>query len=95
MNDLSTLTLVLIAGILLGTFFFGGLWWTVRKGIVSQHPVIWFFISLMIRMGATLAGFYFIARDHWERAIICLIGFLIARAIITWLTRTSSANPVH
>lgn len=94
MNELPVLTLALGAGILLGAFFFGGLWWTVKKGISSQHPVLWFFTSLMVRLGGTLAGFYVISRDHWERAIVCLVGFLIARAVITRLTRTSTTNHI-
>lgn len=95
MNELFTLTLALAVGGLLGAFFFGGLWFTVKKGVVSQRPVLWFFGSLLIRMAVTMTGFYVIARDHWERAVVCLAGFLIARAIITRVTRTISANQVH
>ena len=32
MAETLSLAAALIAGIFLGTFFFGGLWWTVRKG---------------------------------------------------------------
>ncbi len=95
MNELLTLTLALVAGTLLGTFFFGGLWFTVKKGVVSQRPVLWFFGSLIVRMSITMAGFYVIARDHWERAVVCLAGFIIARTIITRFTKTSSANQIH
>ena len=31
MSDTLALALALFAGALLGTFFFGGLWWTVQK----------------------------------------------------------------
>jgi F1F0 ATPase subunit 2 len=30
------------AGLLLGAIFFGGLWWTVRKGVSSKRPALWF-----------------------------------------------------
>lgn len=95
MNELQTLVLAPIAGMLLGTFFFAGLWWTVKKGVASQRPVLWFFGSLVIRTGITIAGFYIVALGHWERAIMCLIGFIIARAIITRSVRTSATNQVH
>ena len=95
MNELLALILALVAGILLGTFFFGGLWYTIKKGVVSQQPVFWFFGSLIIRMGVTMTGFYVIARDHWERAVVCLAGFLIARAIITRFTRISPTNQIY
>ena len=37
-------------GGLLGTMFFGGLWWTVRTGVSSQRPALWFLGSLVLRM---------------------------------------------
>ena len=94
MNEILSLVLPLVTGILLGTFFFGGLWWTVKKGIVSKQPALWFFSSLIIRMGVTLTGFYVISLGQWERFVMCLVGFIIARAIITRVTRTSSDNQI-
>ena len=35
---MTTLTLALLAGMVLGVFFFAGLWWTVRKGISWIAP---------------------------------------------------------
>lgn len=87
MIELLTLTLSLAAGLLLGAIFFGGLYWTVRKGISSKQPALWFFASLLLRMSIALAGFYFIGRGHWERLIVCLLGFVLARLVVTWLTR--------
>ena len=87
MNEYLTLALALVAGLLLGAIFFGGLWWTVRRGVSSNQPVFWFFGSLLLRMSITLAGFYFVGRGHWERLMLCLLGFVIARFIVTRLTR--------
>ena len=50
MNETLGLALALVAGVLLGAFFFGGLWWTVRKGVSSERPALWFFGSLLLRM---------------------------------------------
>ena len=36
MNDIPALALAFFGGTLLGTFFFGGLWWTVQKGVASE-----------------------------------------------------------
>ena len=38
MSDLPALALALATGALLGVFFFGGLWWTVQKGVESDRP---------------------------------------------------------
>ena len=86
MNETLTLVLVLVTGVLLGVMFFGGLWWTVRKGVSSKQPAFWFFGSLLLRTSIALAGFYFIARGHWERLLVCLLGFVMARLIVTRLT---------
>ena len=65
MNEMTNLTLALLAGLSLGAMFFGGLWWTVRRGMSAKHPALWLFGSVMLRMGATLAGFYFVGRGDW------------------------------
>ena len=89
MNEALLLALSLLAGLLLGATFFGGLWWTVRKGVSSEQPAFWFFGSLLLRMGVALAGFYFVSGGHLERLLLCLVGFVIARLVVTWLTRSS------
>jgi F1F0 ATPase subunit 2 len=92
MNETLTLVLAWGAGLLLGAIFFGGLWWTVRKGVSSPRPALWFFGSLVLRMSIALAGFYFVGRGHWERLVVCLLGFVMARLIVTWLTRPSGES---
>lgn len=89
MNEVLLLALSLSAGMLLGTIFFGGLWWTVRKGVSSERPAFWFFGSLLLRMSTTLAGFYLVSGGHWQRLLLCLVGFVMARLVVTWLTRSS------
>ena len=89
MNETLTLVLAWVAGGVLGTIFFAGLWWTIRKGVSSKQPAFWFFGSLLLRTSIALAGFYLIGRGHWERLLVCLLGFFIARLIVTRLTRTA------
>ena len=89
MSEVLQPALALLAGMLLGAMFFGGLWWTVQKGVSSKRSVLWFFGSLLLRTSIALAGFYFIARGHWERLLVCLLGFVIARLIVTRLTRAA------
>ena len=40
MNEFLILAVALAAGLLLGAFFFGGLWWTVRKGASSLDSIL-------------------------------------------------------
>jgi len=86
MSDIPVLVLALVAGVMLGAFFFGGLWWTVRKGVTSEMPALWFLGSLLLRTGVLLAGFYLVSQGHWSRLVACLLGFLVARVLVVkWL----------
>jgi len=89
MNETLTLALALLTGGLLGAVFFGGLRWTVGKGVSSKHPVPWFLGSMVLRTGIVLAGFYFVAGGHWQRLLMCLLGFVMARLVVMRLTRLS------
>lgn len=75
------------AGLLLGAFFFGGLWWTAVKGVSSPRPALWFLGSMLLRMSVTLPGFYFVGREDWQRWLSCLLGFVAARMVVNWQTR--------
>lgn len=86
MNEILNLVLALLSGFLLGAFFFGGLWWTVRKGLSSGRPALWFLGSMLLRTGISVAGFYFASGGQWDRLIVCLLGFFIMRHIVTRLT---------
>ena len=89
MTDALRLVLALVTGLLIGAIFFGGLWWTVRKGFSSKQPALWFVSSLLLRTSIALAGFYFIARGHWESLLVCLLAFVVARVIVTRLTQVA------
>ena len=91
---IETLTLLQawVTGVLLGAFFFGGLWWTVRRGLSSTHPALLFLGSLLLRTSITVTGFFLVASGHWERLMVCLLGFIMARHIVAWLTQSSAGD---
>lgn len=77
------LLLVFAIGLLLGGIFFGGLWWTVRRALVSPHPARWFLISLIVRSGGVGWGLYAIAGQDWQRWGVGIAGLILARFVIT------------
>lgn len=86
-NETLKLGLALTTGILLGSTFFGGLWWTVRRGVLSKRPALWFAGSFLLRLSIVLVGFYYVSTDHWEPMLLCLLGFVLARHLAMRLTR--------
>ncbi|WP_020606059.1 ATP synthase subunit I [Spirosoma spitsbergense] len=92
MNEFVKITLAGLAGLGLGTFFFYGLWLTVRKTLTTSRPALWMLSSFMIRMGITVAGFFYVGNGNWQRLVVCLLGFVIARYMVTYLTRSAEAQ---
>jgi F1F0 ATPase subunit 2 len=95
MNETLTMVLAWAAGGALGVIFFAGLWLTVRKGVLSKHPALWFCVSLLLRMSIVLTGFYLVSGGHWNRLLPCLLGFVMARHFVTWMTRLPTESPRH
>jgi len=92
-------TLILLSawatGVLLGAVFFGGLWWTVRKGLSCKHPALLFLGSLLLRTSITVTGFCLVASGHWERLLVSLLGFIMARFIAARLTQLPAVEQTH
>lgn len=82
----------LFAGFALGAVFFGGLWWTVRRGAVSPTPARWFIGSLVLRTTTVLAGFYAVGAGQPALMGLCLLGFLVARAVVLRITRPGTGT---
>ncbi|WP_339079294.1 ATP synthase subunit I [Pseudomonas sp. TMP9] len=94
----------LLAGGALGTVFFAGLWWTVRRAADSATPATparWFIASLIVRTAIVLAGFYMVGATQPLRLGLCLLGFVLARVLVLRITRPNpaalapSASPLH
>ena len=73
----------------LGIIFFGGLWWTVTRGLGAAVPAVWFGLSALLRMAIAVSGFYYFARLGLPSLVACLCGVLAARAAIKRLTRVA------
>ena len=81
-NDLLHLTIAFGAGIILGAFYFYGLWLTVQRLPSARRPVIMSLSSFFGRLAVVLVGFYFVTAGQWERLVVCLVGFLTTRVVL-------------
>lgn len=87
MRDVQLITCALAAGIILGILFFGGLWWTVNRGLTAAFPAVWFGLSTLLRIAVVVCGLYYFARSGLPSLSACLGGFLVARSVVKRLTR--------
>ncbi|MBA4075746.1 MAG: hypothetical protein C0508_11960 [Cyanobacteria bacterium PR.023] len=55
------LAIAAVVGVVLGLVFYGGLYWTVSRGLFSKRPALWFLFSLLARVSIVIAGFYFVS----------------------------------
>ncbi|MEZ6044007.1 MAG: ATP synthase subunit I [Planctomycetaceae bacterium] len=89
------LMLSLVTGLLLGAFFFGGLWMTVRNLQNVPYPWLLFLLSAMGRTLLVLTGFWCVGiwlspTHQWQRLAICLFGFVVMRVLFTRAIKTGT-----
>jgi F1F0 ATPase subunit 2 len=95
MNESLILFGDLLAGVLLGVFFFGGLWWTIQMRSPSEWSGLLFAGSFLLRMAVAVTGFYLVSHGGWRKLAACLAGFLLARIAVTRFTRLPSAECIR
>jgi F1F0 ATPase subunit 2 len=80
-------------GLLLGVFFYGGLWLTVHALLRSRYPVLLTISSFWARTLVTLGGFLFAMNGSWQNAIVCLAGFGLGRLAVSLLVPRDEGLP--
>lgn len=102
MTDSVLLLVFLAVGAVLGVFYFGGLWLTVRRVTDSDRPKLLLLGSFLVRTLIVLAGFYSVLQimgPHWEWLAVSLVGFLGMRFLLVRRWRpdpalSSSTDPL-
>jgi len=91
MKGWTVLVLALAAGGGLGAAFFVGLGWTVNRLARSGRPGTLLAASFVLRMTGAVAGFYLAARAGGKPLLACLLGFMLARVVVTRLHRPKAS----
>ena len=77
------MVLALAAGVLLGLFYYGGLWWTVRQFERSQHLALLFAGSFLVRTAVVVGGFLLVSGGDWLLIVLSLVAFISVRMVLT------------
>lgn len=69
-------------GLLFGLVYFGGLWLTIRRLAITQHPALWMLGSFLMRNLLAVAAFYPVVLYGWLAALFSITGFIGARFLL-------------
>lgn len=73
----------IMAGIALGLFFYGGLWFTVRRLPTTDHPVLLTLGSFWIRLVVVLAAFVFLTHAGLPYVALAMASFIMGRLAVS------------
>ena len=88
------LILSFFVGAAIGLFYFGVLWFTLLYLSKTKRPVLVVMVSLIVRMVVTLLGFYLVMGGRWEKLLIALGGFILARIVLSRRLRVRGKTPL-
>ncbi len=77
--NLSILLGMVCAGVMIGIFYFGGLWLTLNKLTGAKRWVFWLGAGFLVRSSITMTAFWFLAAGDWQRIVALATGFTIVR----------------
>lgn len=77
------------AGLILGLFFYLGLWWTVRRLPGNSRPLLLSLLSFALRATVVLAGLWFVSGGQWNFMLAGVGGMLAARLLVVRRTGLS------
>jgi F1F0 ATPase subunit 2 len=81
-------TFSLFIGVLLGAFYFAGLWWTVRQLSTSRYTAPLFLLSMLVRTSVVVMAFYLFLGHDWQQLLLGLVGFFVMRLFATRWVQT-------
>ena len=85
----------IIWGVILGLFYFGGLWMTLTYISRSKRQKSFLFLSFVVRIFLILAGFWVILRLNPVGFMLTFPTFLITRVILTRSLGRGSRGEIH
>jgi F1F0 ATPase subunit 2 len=78
---ISELVVAFLVGLLLAAVNYVALWFTVKKLVATQRPMVLSFASFFFRTAAVVLGFYLATAADPKRLFACILGFLLVRTI--------------
>ena len=84
-----------IWGVILGLFYFGGLWMTLKYITRLKKPKSFLFLSFVFRILLILVGFWAVLRLDPLAFMLTFPAFLITRVILTRSLGRENRGEIH
>ncbi len=72
----------LAVGLVLGVFYYGGLWLVLRRLPQLSHPAVWLTLSLLVRTLTVLFVLYLLFANDWQQLLVAVLGMIISRVLL-------------
>lgn len=88
-----TLIIAFLFGLLIGLFYFGGLWVTIRKITQMKAGLALTMVSFLIRLLVSMFLFYFVLKmGDWRHLIAALVGFILMKFVLVQKLKPKEEN---
>ena len=97
MTDHRVIVLVAAAawGALLGLFYFGGLWWTLKSAPRRSSPRAFLFLSFGVRTSLVLLGFWLVLPKGVPFFFVTVAAFFLTRFAVTRKVGAGKGDKKH
>lgn len=77
-----------VAGLALGVFYWGGLWWTCRRVVDGRAPAALIAVGYFVRLAVVVGAMYVLMQGSYIRLGIIVGAMLLVRLVMTGLIST-------
>ncbi len=82
MNEIISYIPIVVAGLALGVFYWGGLWWTCHRVMDGRTHVGLMGLSYFVRLAVVVAAMYVLGRDSTPNLVIIVLAMLAVRVLM-------------
>ena len=87
--------LAFLWGAVLGLFYFGGLWLTLKMMHRKERPKRWLAFSYILRVAGALAGFWVVVQKDPGAFLFTFLAFFAVRIILTRVLGREGGETQH
>ncbi len=80
--DFTLWGLAFLWGVVLGLFYFGGLWFTLKAMPRKEKPKRWLAFSYILRLAGALCGFWLVVQKDVMAFMFTLLAFFGVRMVL-------------